>query len=109
MENENMNPMPAPQMPPMQTGKPMGALIGSIIVITILVLGGFYLWSTKVQPRIEQTPEAGAPINPEEILATPDAEKAALETQGTSDSVADIEKDLNATDLGNLDKDLQAL
>ena len=36
----------------------------------------------------------------------PDAATTRLETQGTSDEVSAIEQDLNATDLGDLDKEL---
>jgi hypothetical protein len=41
---------------------------------------------------------------PESILVgESDPMNAALKTQGTSDELTDIEKDLNATDLGSLD------
>jgi hypothetical protein len=54
MENEN-NPqtsVPLQTKPPTQAG----ALIGSIIIILILILGGFYLWSANIEPKIQQDP-----------------------------------------------------
>lgn len=102
---------------PLQTKerKPVGALIGSIIIILILVLGGLYLWSIKIAPRIEQ-----GDLNQQQIIEvnqtaaettinSPDATLNQLSVQGTSDEPAAIEADLNATSLADLDKDLQAL
>jgi hypothetical protein len=107
---------------PTQTGispqgerKSMGALIGSIIIILILVLGGLYLYSVRIAPRIEQgqtnqemiieTDQTAA----ETIINAPDETLSQLSAQDTSDEPEAIEKDLNATDLSDLDKDLQAL
>lgn len=81
------------QMPPMGMGSDkksgVGALVGSIIVILILVLGALYFWGGK--------------LTREEVGVSPEA----LE-QG-SDEVADIDADFSDLETINLDEDLNAL
>lgn len=83
-----------------QEEKSVGALIGSIIVIAVIVIGGIYFWMTRngesTAPATTETPSLGQTV-------TPDQETAALLNQGTSSEVSDIEKDLNATNFDNLD------
>lgn len=66
--------------------KSNGALIGSIIVIVILIVGGIYLYKTSVKGKIQQ-----------------------VDTYNTNvpndNSTSNIEADLNNTDL-NLDSGL---
>lgn len=57
--------------------KSNGALIGSVVIILILIVGGVYLWKTSV--REKAVPEGG------------------------SDSAASIEANLNSMDMDNLD------
>jgi uncharacterized protein HemX len=78
--------------------KSVGALIGSIIVIVIIILGGIYFWMTR-QSSTEQTPAQGTATDQS---VAPDQQTAALLDQGTSSDISSIEKDLNATDLNNL-------
>ena len=86
-----------------QNGMPMGepkkggvgALIGSIIVILILVLGALYFWGGKLQQ--------------EEGELNFDESAAVNAVAGASDELSDIEADLNAGDALNLDEDLNAL
>jgi hypothetical protein len=119
MENENVTPTPITEETPLQMplptieptkNKSSGALIGTIIALVILVLGGLYLWSARVQPQIEQKA-----LPPSEQTAAADENAAVniaveqLGTQSNSDETASIEADLAATDLNNMDKDLQAI
>jgi uncharacterized protein YpmB len=73
--------------------KSHGALIGSIIIIVILVIGGIYIWQSKAkQMRLEK-------------------EKAALEQQVQPTDIEDLnnlEQDLNTTD-PNVDFDVNSL
>jgi len=80
-----------------QEEKSVGALIGSIIVVAVIVIGGIYFWMT----RSGETPSTET--SPLGQTVPPDQETAALLNQGTSDEISDIEKDLNATNLNNLD------
>jgi uncharacterized protein HemX len=81
--------------------KTVGAIIGVIIIVVIIIIGGLYFFfkqnKTQEEIPVETTPTA------EEIAAEPDNAIQALETQGTSDKITDIEADLGNTDLKNLD------
>lgn len=92
MEPQNAMPMGEPK----KSG--VGALIGSIIIILILVLGALYFWGGKLQ------------TNEEELNFDFDESSAAVSgTTSASDEVSDIEADLNKTETVNLDEDLNAL
>ncbi len=58
-------------MEPNQEKKSYGALIGSVVIIVILVLGGIYFWMSKQNTEIS-TPEEnqGAQINDQDAAAT---------------------------------------
>ncbi|MEK7652547.1 MAG: hypothetical protein AAB334_01200 [Patescibacteria group bacterium] len=82
--------------------KSTGAIIGSIIIILVLIIGGLYFWGKQIVEK-----ETQASITPEQILSETDTALDSLKTQGSSNKVSDIEMDLNATGLNNLDKELQ--
>jgi len=82
-----------------EKSKNVGAVIGVVIIIAILVVGAFYFWGKKID-------EAG---NPETILSEPDTTTESLLNQSDSTEIPDIEADLNATDLDNLDAELQTI
>ena len=68
-------------------------------VVIVVVVAGFYMWPKGSSPA--NAPEE-TPIVQEEI----DASAAALQQVSPSDEVADIEQDLNNTDLSGLDKEV---
>lgn len=65
-----------------------GALIGSIIVIIVIILGAVYLLTSKTPVPTEVEPQD------EQAIVVP------------SDEIGSIEADLGASDTPNLDKDL---
>lgn len=65
----------------------VGALIGSIIIILILVLGALYFWGKEVNEKQKN-------LNQENATS--------------SDNVSGIEDDLNAEDFSNIDADFNA-
>jgi len=69
-----------------QEKKLHGALVGSIIIIIILIIGGIYIWQSKVKNEIEQKKIA------EQKQAT------ALENAKTSNDLNTLDQDINATD-----------
>jgi len=95
-QEKPMNELSEPQK------KSTGAVIGSIIVIVVIIVGGLYLWGKQISEK-----RAQESMTPEQILSEPDNSLNALQNQSKSDEVSDIEKDLNATDLNELDKELQ--
>lgn len=119
MDNQSMPQGSPSQMPPMgqpaPENKSVGALIGSIIIVIILIIGGFYLWSTKVTPVVEPPMmEQGMPamnngMTPQEqALNQPDPVVSQMAAVGTSDEVSVIDTDLKTTNLDGLDSELQA-
>ncbi len=114
MENENVTPMPQGNpIVPQKESKPMGALIGAIIVIILLIAGGIYVWSTRIQPQITAPENAQTVADNtaalEESATAPDTMIDTLTSQSSSDEVTSIEADLNATDLNSIDKELQSI
>lgn len=127
-----MDNMQQPSMPPAGQGpemsgvgreaeeKSMGALIGSIIIVIILVVGGLYLWSSKMQEEgtlddsgIKQgVPDAtmpappAPPAPPTTPAAAEDGMTTKLNSQGSSDELGAIETDLNATNLDGADAEM---
>jgi ABC-type Na+ efflux pump permease subunit len=71
--------------------KSNGALIGSIIIIIILIIGGIYIWQSKVQKALEEKKlgeENVVPLDANELNA--------------------LEQDLNTTDT-NIDVDANTI
>lgn len=96
MEQMNMN--IGAQMPPMpEEKKPVGAIISIIVIVLILAFGAYYF--------MKQVPAGTTDsLTPAETQA--DQAISALSTQGTSTELADIQKDLDATNLTGLDAGL---
>ncbi|MCX6752911.1 MAG: hypothetical protein NTW62_01020 [Candidatus Nomurabacteria bacterium] len=69
--------------------KSNGALIGSVVIIIILIIGGIYLYNTNVQQKMEQ------PVNTN-VGAT-------VQQNKTSADLTNLETDLNSTDLNSID------
>lgn len=69
-------------------GSSSGPIIGIVVILAIIILGGLYFWSQ----RADVADQAVESIN----------------AQDTSDEAAAIEADLNATDVENLDAELNA-
>ena len=92
-----------------------GIIIVILILLLVFILGGLYIWFSQliapastpnVAPAVER-PTAAENNEPESTTA-----EAAVETQSamsTSDEIAAIEADLEATDLDALDAELNAI
>lgn len=68
-------------------------LIVVIVIVLIVIAFGLYFWRNSILPSANESAD----------------ELNAITQQGTSDNVASIEKDLQATDLNNLDKEVPAI
>lgn len=86
--------------------KSMGPILGIVIIVILLVLGGFYFWGTQIKDK-SQVQEAE--ITAEDIANQEDTVLDNLNTQSASDEIGDIEADLDATDLESLDSELDAI
>ncbi len=82
-----------------------GSLIGIVIIIIILGLGAYYLFSSRQDNPTVLTPEdmfsgygASDASTTEAVLM--------YQSQSNSDELSDIEQDLNATDMQALEGDI---
>jgi len=85
--------------------KSMGGAIGAIIIVAILVIGGVYFINRGGDDVAVVEAPVVSDLSLEEIVALPDETATALDTQGTSDDLGDIEDDLSL-DLGDLEEGL---
>lgn len=83
---------------PVKKGGGVGAIIGIVIIILLLAAGGYYIFRSE-QDKTAQKESAQAQGQ--------DVTTENLKAVGTSDATASIENDLNATDIGNSQSDLQ--
>ena len=91
------------QMPPI-TSEPekkssMGPLVAVIIILALIIVGGLYFLKQR----------SSQPIYTPPATTNGDAVTASLNTQSSSDDLNSIEKDLNATDVNNLDQGATAI
>ncbi len=80
--------------------KSIGPLVGTLIVLLVLILGGLYLWGSKLeQDNMNNTPPF--------ILGDDNAD-AGLPPTSNSDAVVDIEADIAATDMNTFESEVNA-
>lgn len=97
MENETNTVQTEMNPAPKESG--MGATLGVVVIILVLVAGGLYVWMTK---------NVSEPVSEDQAQSESlDAETEALMEVGTSDTASAIEADLNMTDTGDASGDLQ--
>lgn len=99
--NQNIN---TPQFGGSQK-KSMGPVIGIAIIVVIIIFGGLYYWGAQINKQ--EAKDLQESLTAEQIESQEDTAVEQLEVQSQSDEVADIETDLNATDLENLDQELE--
>lgn len=93
--NEKIN---NPDMSPEENS--IGPVIGSIIVIVIIIVGGLYFWGKTIDEKNNSMPA-------EEIMSAEDQKTLDLQKQSSSDDITAIEKDLNESNLNDLDKEIE--
>lgn len=69
--------------------KSNGALVGSIIIIIILIIGGIYIWQSKVKSALEEKTKL-------ELVAPEDTNELDTLEQELKNIDADIDVDLNS-------------
>jgi type IV secretory pathway VirB10-like protein len=106
MENEMNQNNPTSNTPetPVQEEGAIGAVIGSVVVVIILIVVGFYLWSSSTEKQSTIPQVATSTVQTQTEVGDPTTQS--LTQQSTSTDLGSIEKDLNATDLNALDKEL---
>lgn len=109
-------PIPPPKVtqppPPPITAKPktlLYLLVVLVVIVTIISLGIIlFNFSKPRESPVSQVTSTPAAVTSEPTITVTAEDQATqnLSTQGTSDEIADIEKDLNNTDLTNIDKEV---
>ena len=94
-ETNNVGENMTPNMNGSQEGS-VGPIIGTIIILAVIVLGGFYFWGQRANNQVMDEAQVNQMV--EDIT-----------TQSQSDATADIEADLDSTEIDDLDKELNAL
>jgi len=109
MDNTEQNNVPNPQqeVPQMTNTTPTttslekksswGPVIGLVIILALIIIGGLYF--LMQDQNVPENPEAN---NSEQDLND-------LRSQSSSDSLAEIEADLESTNLDNLDAELDLI
>ncbi len=107
MNNNPMNPSPMNQNPmmgmppqPMKKEGGMGSIIAIIVIVIILALGGLYYFTIGVGQINDNEPPASTA---DELQNSDDPEVQALMNQGTSDEIAAIDADVEATSFAGVD------
>ncbi len=84
----------------------IGAVLGVLILILVLILGGLFLWGSMLAEKEDALP---AIENNEPETPRAEADAQILETVSTSDELDAINADLESTNLDSIDSDLQAI
>ncbi len=91
----------------------LGAVLGVLIVILVLILGGLYLWGTTLNQDMNVLTEPAtrptAEENNEPESTKAEAEVETMQVLSTSDEINAIEADLDNTDLEDLDSELTSI
>lgn len=101
---------PQNQQVPMgaEKSKSIGPVIGLIVILTLILLGGIYFYTSRDannETPIPVEPDGGIGNTPEEQSVN----AADIEAQSSSDETTAIEADLQATDMTSLDSDMSEL
>lgn len=82
----------------------LGPVIGAVVVIGVLVLGGWYFWQTgTAQPNVDMEALAGEDMT---MGDGTDPVAESLMMQSTSTDISDIEADFNATNTSEFSFDV---
>lgn len=85
--------------------KSTGAIIGAVIIVVLLIVGGLYYFESRSNREPVPVSDKTAPSAKEISNETSTIVKS-IETQGTSDKIDAIQKDIDKTNLKNIDVDL---
>lgn len=83
----------------------VGSIVSIIIILILIVIGALYFWGKRVEETTSliQPAEEITPNEADEAMMN---EAAAIKAMSGSDEIDSIEADLKATNLNNLDAEL---
>jgi hypothetical protein len=94
---DTFNPNQMPVAPGQPVKKSIGPLVAVIVILALIIIGGLYFLKERVSQPVYTPTTAGDTITD------------SLNQQSSSDDLNSIEKDLNATDVNNLDQGASAV
>ncbi|MFZ2522793.1 MAG: hypothetical protein WAW92_00200 [Minisyncoccia bacterium] len=90
--------------PQEQNKSSIGSIIGTIIIITVIILGGLYFWGKRVQELKYKDQLINQNNTSTETTQADEATKIKMTTSG--DDLKSIETDLNNTNTTNMSAEL---
>ncbi len=85
-----------------QNKSSIGSIIGTVIIIAIIILGGLYFWGK----RIEESKANAELVSEASTTQTNESEN--VSKTSSSDDLDSIDADLEATNLNDLDAEMNA-
>ncbi len=83
----------------------VGGIIGTIIIISLIILGGLYFWGKRIEESKTKQELVGENNLTQQIELSEDA---SIKNVSSSDELDAIENDLNNTNLDNLGTEMNA-
>lgn len=101
--------MRLPEEPTEETHSHVGAILGVIIIMLVVLLGAFYIWGGLLKEQAKVVPVETPIVNNEPETPRADADTQILETLSTSDEITAIDADLESTNIDSIDTDLSTI
>jgi hypothetical protein len=83
----------------------IGSIVGTIIIVALIVLGGLYFWGKRLEES-KNVQDMTGQQNQVQTMSAEEQQLQSIRTTSSSDELSSIEADLNATNLDNLDTEL---
>ena len=87
-----------------QNKSSIGSIIGTIIIISLIILGGLYFWGKRIEESRYKEKLISESVNQSEPVIINEA--TAIRSVSTGDDVDSIETDLSNTKVDNLSAEL---
>lgn len=82
----------------------IGSIIGTVVIISVIILGGLYFWGKRIEESKLRESLANGEVQP---MMNEGSEAAAIRAVSSSDDLGSIEGDLNATNFDNMNTELR--
>lgn len=93
-------------MQPQQNKSSIGSIIGTIIIITVIILGGLYFWGKRVEEaKYKQKIISESESQTQTVEVN---EATAIKSLSNGDDINAIQADLDKTNVNNLSAELDA-
>jgi len=109
MQQPSMTPPPMKPLESAEKKSSAGALIGAVIVVIIIIFGGLYFWGAQLEKQgMTQDELPFIPGDQDSQMMVEETATLGLPPTSSSDQVADIESDVESTDLDALNAQIDS-